>query len=517
MRPLIGRGLQPLLPSSRKRMFSRISLFDIAWAGLSPVLAFIVRDGAINQIEDVTIYCCVALIISVIVFQWFKISTPLPHFFSSHDAWTVAKTCVTTVALTAVTLFVFTRLSYAPRSIPIIHFMILACGLIGVRAWNRLNAAQRAPINTAPRRDDVESIMIVGATRLAWFFSMMVEELSSRSRRIVGIVDERPELINRTLNGYSIVGLPKDMAKIIDEYSTHGVEIGKVVVAVDPKELAEATRDEVKAICNAKNVAIEWLYETFLVAKTESVSLDEVKLGGPVVLGPYWKIKRPVDFLVALAALITFMPLVILVAALVLVDVGFPILFWQQRVGYLRQPFHVYKFRTMRSCFDRKGQPISESERLSVFGRLLRWAHVDELPQLINILIGTMSVVGPRPLLPMDQPDDNGGRLQVRPGLTGLAQINGGTLLSAEEKSALDEWYIKHASLLLDIKIILRTVWVVMRGNPRNDQLIERVIAERSKTSECAFEQAILEVASVQPGCRALQQVCAIAPVMSDS
>src|SRR5579862_2508802 len=168
MASLIGRGLQPLLPSSRKRVFSRVSLFDVVWAGLSPVLAFAVRDGAINKIEDVVIYSCVALVISVIVFQWFRISSPLPHFFSSHDALTISKACVTTVALTAVILFVFTRLSYAPRSIPIIHFMILACGLIGVRAWNRLTVSQQAPMRPISRHQDVESVIIVGATRLAW-------------------------------------------------------------------------------------------------------------------------------------------------------------------------------------------------------------------------------------------------------------------------------------------------------------------------------------------------------------
>src|SRR5579862_2303636 len=314
MASLIGRGLQPLLPSSRKRVFSRVSLFDVVWAGLSPVLAFVVRDGAINQMEDVAIYSCVALVISVIVFQWFRISSPLPHFFSSHDALTISKACVTTVALAAVTLFVFTRLSYAPRSIAIIHFMILACGLIGVRAWNRLTGKRRAPLNSKPHSEEVESVIIVGATRLAWFFSMMVEEFSSHDRRIVGVVDERPQLINRMLNGYSIVGLPEDLSKIIDEYATHGVEVSKVVVAEDPKDLSERTRDEVKATCTARNIPIEWLHETFLISYRTALESgksagDGLNFGNTATSRPYWKIKRLMDFGIALAMMVTLAPL----------------------------------------------------------------------------------------------------------------------------------------------------------------------------------------------------------------
>jgi lipopolysaccharide/colanic/teichoic acid biosynthesis glycosyltransferase len=496
---LIGSDLRTQLPSSRMRIFSRITLFDTMWAGVSPVLAFIIRDGAINQIDYVAVYSCVALVISVIVFQWFRISSPLPNFFSSHDALTISKACLTTVALTAVILFVFTRLYYAPRSIPIIHFLVLTCGLIGVRAWNRLAGTRPPPLNHQPRSEEVESVIVVGATRLAWFFTMMVEEFSSHERRIVGVIDERPQLINRTLNGYSIVGLPEDLSKIIDEYATHGVEVSKIVVAADPKDLTEKTRSKVRAVCKARNIPIEWLHKTFLVSygktfEPRESSVADVNCSGTPTAGPYWKIKRLIDVVAALAMMITFAPLTILVAGLVLIDVGFPIVFWQQRIGYRGRPFHVYKFRTMRSCFDRKGQPIPESQRLSLLGRLLRWNHVDEIPQLANILVGSMSLIGPRPLLPLDQPDNAGVRLQVRPGLTGLAQISGGTLLSADEKNALDEWYIQHASFLLDVRIILRTIRVMVRGNPRNDALISVVLAGRCKNAEGALAAPMLTI-----------------------
>jgi lipopolysaccharide/colanic/teichoic acid biosynthesis glycosyltransferase len=463
------------------------------WAGISPILAFLIRDGRINHIDVVGVYGGAALVISLIVFQWFRISSPIPNYFSIHDAFTVSKACLTTVALTAVVLFVFTRLDFAPRSIPIIHFLVLGCGLIGTRALSRLADARLADEMPRPDCEELESILVIGATRLAWFFSKMVEELSSHERRIVAIIDERPQLINRSLNGYSVVGTPEDLSRIIDEYATHGVEISKVVVAAHPKYLTDKTRKKVRAACKAKNIPIEWLHETFAPSHAKTFGSFESPVAGPgfaaaVTAGPYWKTKRLMDIVVAIAMMITLVPLTILVAALVLIDVGFPIVFWQQRIGQLGRPLYVYKFRTMRSSFDREGLPIPESERLSLLGRLLRRNHLDEIPQLFNILTGSMSLIGPRPLLPVDQPKNINLRLQVRPGLTGLAQISGGTLLSPDEKDALDDWYIQHASLFLDIKIILRTMWVIVRGNPRNNTQISAALAERYMNSKYVSE-----------------------------
>ena len=194
----------------------------------------------------------------------------------------------------------------------------------------------------------------------------------------------------------------------------------------------------------------------------------------------YWKVKRLLDITISLGVMITIAPLAMLVAAFVFMDVGYPIVFWQQRVGRFGRPLYVYKFRTMRNSFNRNGQSIPESERLSLLGRLLRRNRLDEIPQLFNILTGGMSLIGPRPLLPVDQPKNIRLRLQVRPGLTGLAQINGGKLLTPDEKDALDEWYIKHAALLLDIKIIIATIWMIVRGERRNESTISMALADKN-------------------------------------
>jgi len=157
---------------------------------------------------------------------------------------------------------------------------------------------------------------------------------------------------------------------------------------------------------------------------------------------------------------------------LVAIDVGLPVTFWQQRPGAGGHPFKVYKFRTMGAAHDRHGRRIPDEKRSSAIGGFLRRTRFDELPQLYNILVGEMSFIGPRPLLPVDQPDNDMTRLLVRPGLTGWAQVNGGRDLSIKDKMVLDLWYVKNASLWLDAKILLRTVIMVAMGERRDEGVI---------------------------------------------
>src|SRR5262249_20383669 len=156
--------------------------------------------------------------------------------------------------------------------------------------------------------------------------------------------------------------------------------------------------------------------------------------------------------------------LFLLVSLVVAADVGLPLVFWQQRPGLHRRPFKLYKFRTMARAFGADSQRKSDSVRVSAVGEFLRRTRLDELPQLLNILQGDMSFVGPRPLLPVDQPLDSRSRLLVRPGLTGWAQIKGGRKISPDDKAALDMWYVRNMSLSLDLKILLGTVPMLAFG-----------------------------------------------------
>lgn len=176
--------------------------------------------------------------------------------------------------------------------------------------------------------------------------------------------------------------------------------------------------------------------------------------------------KRILDCLVAGFALILLSVPLLAVALLVRVKLGSPVLFRQERPGLNGRPFIMMKFRTMTDAVDDDGQPLSDAQRLTPFGRWLRASSLDELPELLNILRGDMSLVGPRPLLmrylPLYSPEQ-ARRHEVRPGLTGWAQINGRNALSWDEKFALDLWYVDHRSFLLDLRILWQTMLKVVR------------------------------------------------------
>lgn len=171
--------------------------------------------------------------------------------------------------------------------------------------------------------------------------------------------------------------------------------------------------------------------------------------------------KRMLDFILSLIALIILSPILLIVAILVRIKLGSPIIFKQQRPGKDEKIFTLYKFRTMTDKKDENGNLLPDSERLTKFGKLLRSTSLDELPELINILKGDMAIVGPRPLLVEYLPyytEEEKHRHDVRPGLTGLAQVNGRNSISWEEKFKYDVQYVKKITFLGDLKIILKTV-----------------------------------------------------------
>lgn len=172
-------------------------------------------------------------------------------------------------------------------------------------------------------------------------------------------------------------------------------------------------------------------------------------------------IKRFIDFLASGLGIIVLSPLWVILSVLVLIHHGRPVFFGQTRPGLHGKPFKMLKFRTMRDAYDDKGNPLPDAERITKFGAFLRATSLDELPELWNVLRGDMSLVGPRPLL-MEYLElyspEQARRHEVRPGVTGWAQVNGRNAISWEEKFKLDVWYVDNRSLWLDIKILFMTV-----------------------------------------------------------
>jgi sugar transferase EpsL len=172
-------------------------------------------------------------------------------------------------------------------------------------------------------------------------------------------------------------------------------------------------------------------------------------------------IKRTFDVFFASLAGLVFLPVILFLAFIIYFANGRPVLFKQQRPGLHAKPFYIYKFRTMNNKKNHHGELLSDAERLTGFGCWLRSTSLDELPSLWNVLRGEMSLVGPRPLLMEYLPLYNATQMrrhEVKPGLTGWAQVNGRNAISWEDKLRLDVWYVEHQSLLLDIKIIFLTI-----------------------------------------------------------
>jgi sugar transferase EpsL len=178
-------------------------------------------------------------------------------------------------------------------------------------------------------------------------------------------------------------------------------------------------------------------------------------------------VKRALDITLSLLAIVVLAPVFVLIALAIWAILGSPVLFRQERPGLGGRPFVMYKFRTMDDARDEHGDPLPDEARVGRFGRLLRATSLDELPELWNVLVGDMSLVGPRPLLMSYLPlysDVQRRRHEVRPGITGWAQVHGRNQLSWERRFELDAWYVDHQSMWLDLRILWLTVARVARA-----------------------------------------------------
>ncbi len=189
---------------------------------------------------------------------------------------------------------------------------------------------------------------------------------------------------------------------------------------------------------------------------------------------PYLRFgKRIFDLVIVIPALAVLSPLLLIIALLVRFQLGSPVLFRQKRPGYGGNPFVIIKFRTMCEPRNESGELLPDENRVTSFGQFLRKTSLDELPELVNVLKGDMSLVGPRPLLmqylPLYSPEQM-GRHDVRPGITGWAQVNGRNAISWEDKFKLDLWYIEHQSLFLDLYILVLTIGNVISREGINQE-----------------------------------------------
>jgi lipopolysaccharide/colanic/teichoic acid biosynthesis glycosyltransferase len=402
--------------------------------------------------------------------------------------------------------FILNRLEGVARSLPVLQAVLIVCALVGARVLVRLRLVVRTPepVATAPGRVPThDTVLVVGLNSITELYLRSVAELAADRVEIAGVLARSERYTGRRVHQYPVLGTPEQIVGILRDLEVHGVRVDRIVVTSAFEKFSSQVQEALLELEQTSNIQLEFFAERIgLDARcgraAASVSASAPSQGAGTVLKvvarrPYWRVKRLLDVVGALCLMIVSAPLMLLVAMFVAIDVGLPVTFWQQRPGAGGRPFKVYKFRTMAAAYDRHGRRIRDENRSSGIGRFLRRTRFDELPQLYNILVGEMSFIGPRPLLPEDQPDNDMTRLLVRPGLTGWAQVNGGRDLSIKDKTALDLWYVENASPWLDVKILLRTLIMIAMGERRDEDAIRTATFELGVTRQSrATHQGVL-------------------------
>src|SRR6185312_14233534 len=474
-------------PSSRAGMSVWFSPVDVLLAALSPLLALYLRDAQVLfpfHAAEVLIYVGISFTSSLIAFATFRVYGGIPEYLSVHDVMETAKAVLAAELTTCAIMFTVTRLDGIPRSLPTIHALILGGGLFGARVFAHLAHKSRKRAEQ-PRNADAQHVILIGLDDLSVLFTKFTESPAAGSQRVIALLDEDPRLIGRSLSGVRVFGPPAHLDMLIDEFAVHGVTTDRVVIGGAPDALSTEALQEIRRVCARRGIELSSVADAlkFAAPRPAQAEFAVVRASehrpAAVIPAPYFRYKRRVESLLAAILIVASLPFWLVGGVLALFDVGQPILFWQRRIGLGGQPIQVYKLRTLRHAFDRTGHLIPDGERLSRVGRLLRRVRIDELPQLLSVLTGDMALIGPRPLLPEHQPADPSARLMVRPGISGWAQVNGGTLLTPEEKDALDAWYVRHASAWLDLRIMLLTLRSLIRGDRRSEQALAQARGER--------------------------------------
>jgi lipopolysaccharide/colanic/teichoic acid biosynthesis glycosyltransferase len=330
----------------------------------------------------------------------------------------------------------------------------------------------------------------VGVTAVTELFLLSVNEFASQRVQVAGILAEDPTMRGRAIQQKQVLGTVEELQDILQSLEVHGIAVNRIIVATAADRLRPRALETLLEAEKSSNIVVQFLSEQLGFedisqrpsvvsgqepgqrkgARLENViDVDHANSTGSFRLG-----KRIIDVFGAALLIFTLTPVAVVVAFIVTLDVGFPLIFWQQRPGLYGRPFKLYKFRTMRAPHDQHRRRIPDDQRLSPIGQILRRTRLDELPQLYNVLVGDMSLVGPRPLLPCDQSADYAARLSVRPGITGWAQVNGGRIISPSDKCILDIWYAQNASFVLDLKIVLCTAKMPFLGDRINIEAVNQ-------------------------------------------
>ncbi|WP_188853792.1 sugar transferase [Aureimonas glaciei] len=450
---------------------------DLIVVFVASILAVNIRDSSFDALfisPYYWIFATFSTLIALLVWLISGLSRRPWQYFTVSDIIYLVFAVTAVVVIAIFIMFTLNRSDFVARSVPFLQWILSLTLLVLVRvAWRYMPMAKDD--GNAEEMGGREYILLVGYNPRSEIFLQCIEALYANRASVVGILDDHPRSGGLMLKGKPVIGHSSMLAATLMRFRNHGIEIARIVMTTPEQQLSAAFQGAVAQIRAEGVVRVERFEGLFgfddldahpvTATRAQQVLVarqGEWGLGTP--RGRYLAAKRVFDFVTALTLILVLAPVYLLLAGLVAKDLGSPIAFWQERPGFGGRPFRVYKFRTMRDAYDLDGKEVPEAERLSSIGRALRRLRLDELPQLFNILLGHMSFVGPRPLLPVDQPGNVAMRLSMRPGLTGWAQVNGGRHLSLPDKGALDFWYIENAGPWIDARIIFLTLRFVLGG-----------------------------------------------------
>ena len=478
-----------LPPSSKSYIIPHLAFFDLCWLIVSPFIALWLREpsfvdpsGLPFHVPITYQYAVITILSSVPFLLIFRLEDGLSCFFSSQDALAIFYAVFCSIMTSVFVVFYISRLEGIPRSVPIIFGLVLIFGLLSYRLLvRRLYENTNAQLFAASKveiKHKIRRVIIVGLDSFAISAIRLFNNQIPRTVIVVSAISIENKHVGRKFFGIRILGGLKDLGSIIDEYSIHGVFIDEVWISDSSKYFNEFIFQSLSQVCRESGLKLKTLSHV-LNLEQEPIHagfFSNEKINLPTLKNSYFILKRILDIIFSATLLFLFFPIVIIIIIANFMLLGLPILFWQDRDGRFGNIIRIYKFRSIKVKKYSSNLPFSGNE-LSRYGSLLRRLRLDEIPQLLNILVGEMSIVGPRPLLPVDQPNNKIVRLLLRPGITGWAQINGGNKLTPEEKNALDCWYVYNISLKLDLSIILHTIKVVVCGMNRNEEAIRRAKA----------------------------------------
>jgi lipopolysaccharide/colanic/teichoic acid biosynthesis glycosyltransferase len=449
--------------------------WDILSAFTAPVLALFLRYWLATPEKmnaSFSFYIAFSVIGTVTLIRLSGVSKAAWRFFSFPDAVDAFSSIGLGVIIALGTSFFHDRLEGIPRVVPFLQILIQFFAYTGARFVLKRLANHLRPSLARPT-----NVLLIGCNQTSYIYARAVESIGQRSIRIVGALTHDPSMVGHTLRGIRIVATFDRIDEVIGKFKIHGMMVKKLILSANEAEISQRSLIKIRKASERFSLPLIDIHALFTEVTAFIDDDDEFIVDTIELRGSYWIVKRALDAMAAAVLLLISLPFLFIGALIVAIDVGFPVVFWQERPGKHGNPIHVYKFRTMRDAIDENGRPLADAKRTSKLGHFLRKTRLDELPQLWNILRGDMSFIGPRPLLLIDQPEEVSQRLAARPGVSGWAQVNGGRIIMPEEKRALDLWYIAHASFLLDMRTVWETFVMVVKGDQRNEAEIQRALA----------------------------------------